>query len=82
MIWSIMQMYVYPMMVTFKLTLKQIYKNSLLFSIMRLPVNLALFITSILLVFGIPLILFLIGTNVTFFIAIIYYLFLAFASTC
>ncbi|HAL73843.1 MAG TPA: hypothetical protein DCM45_01975 [Clostridiales bacterium] len=77
-IWSIMQMYVYPMMVTFQLTLKQIYKNSLLFSIMRLPVNVALLIVSILLVFGIPLILFMIGTNITFFIAIVYYLFLAF----
>ena len=77
-IWSIMQMYVYPMMITFKLTLRQIYKNSLLFSIMRLPVNIALFIASILLVFGIPLILFLIGNNITFFLAIIYYIFLAF----
>jgi len=77
-IWSFMQMYVYPMMVTFKLTLKQIYKNSLLFAIMRLPVNLAVFITSLFLVIGIPLILIMIGNNITFFLAVIYYIFLAF----
>ena len=77
-IWCIMQMYLYPMMVTFKLSLKQLYKNCLLFSIMRLPVNVALFVISLLLVAGIPVILFLIGTGITYFIVLIYYLFLAF----
>jgi uncharacterized membrane protein YesL len=77
-IWCIMQMYLYPMMVTFKLSLKQLYKNCLLFSIMRLPVNLAVFVASLLLVFIIPFTLFLVGSNVSFFIALIYYVFLAF----
>lgn len=77
-IWSFMQMYVYPMMVTFKLSLKQIYKNSLLFSIMRLPVNLALFVASLILLLGIPLILILVGNSITLFVAVIYYLFFAF----
>jgi uncharacterized membrane protein YesL len=36
-----MNMYIYPMMVTFKLTVRQIYKNALLFSLIRFFPNLA-----------------------------------------
>jgi uncharacterized membrane protein YesL len=37
-----MHLYIYPMMVTFKLTIKQLYKNALLFSIMKFIPNLGI----------------------------------------
>lgn len=39
-IYTMMHLYIYPMMVTFKLSLKDLYKNSLLFALGKLPSNL------------------------------------------
>jgi len=39
-----MSMYIYPMMVTFKLTVKQLYKNAFLFAIMKFLPNLLIII--------------------------------------
>ncbi len=39
-IYTLMHLYIYPMMVTFKLSLKDIYRNSLLFALGKLPSNL------------------------------------------
>jgi uncharacterized membrane protein YesL len=39
-----MRMYLYPMMVTFELRLSQLYKNALLFLMMKLPQTLGIFI--------------------------------------
>lgn len=50
-IYAVMQLYIYPMVVTFDLKVTQILKNALLFAIYKLPQNLAL-ITAAALVFG------------------------------
>lgn len=39
-VFIIMHFYIYPMMVTFKLKLKDIYKNALIFTFAKLPLNL------------------------------------------
>lgn len=78
-IWCIMQMYLYPMMVTFKLTLKQMYKNSFFFAILKLPMNiLMLFLSLILMLIGPALLLFT-NVGVAFIVAVFWYLLLAFA---
>ncbi len=38
-IFAIMHFYIYPMMVTFKLSIKQIYKNAFIFAMAKLPRN-------------------------------------------
>lgn len=38
-IFAIMHMYIYPLMVTFELNTKQLYKNALIFAIIKLPMN-------------------------------------------
>jgi uncharacterized membrane protein YesL len=43
-IFMMMSMYIYPMMVTFKLTIRQLYKNALLFAIMKFIPNLLILI--------------------------------------
>lgn len=77
-IFTMMQMYIYPMMVTFKLTLKQLYKNSLLLTIAKLPSNIGIMIISMFFTLIIPLafILFLgaIGTV----LCVFYYIFIYF----
>ena len=50
----IMTMYMYPMIVTFKLTLKQLYKNAMLFAFLKWLPNLGFLILDAILVF-IPL---------------------------
>lgn len=78
-IWCIMQIYLYPMMVTFKLTLKQMYKNCFFFSILKLPMNiLMLFLSLVLMLIG-PAILLFMNLGVAFLIALFWYLLLAFA---
>lgn len=78
-LWCIMQMYLYPMMVTFNLGLKQLYRNSLLFSVLRLPLNLLILVLSILIVFVIPAVLLLLGYGITILLAVLWYLAFAFA---
>ena len=43
-IYLIMHMYIYPMLVTFKLPVKQIYKNALIFALMKFIPNLGILI--------------------------------------
>jgi|LSQX01.2.fsa_nt_gb uncharacterized membrane protein YesL len=47
-IYLFMHFYIYQMMVTFKLSLKQIYKNAFIFAIARLPQNILILILTIL----------------------------------
>lgn len=47
-----MHIYIYPLMVTFKLSIKQIYKNSLIFAMAKLFPNLLLLIVSIVVALG------------------------------
>lgn len=47
-IYALMHMYIYPIMVTFKLSVKDIYRNSLIFAIGKLPSN---FFTAIVILF-------------------------------
>ena len=57
-IYIMMHLYIYPMMVTFKLSIKQIYKNAFIFSIIRFLPNLGIiavcFILSVLPVLIVP----------------------------
>lgn len=78
-LWCIIQMYLYPMMITFDLKLKQLYKNCLLFSILRLPLNLLILILSVILMFVIPGTLFMMGYGISVLLAFVWYIFLAFA---
>ena len=77
-IWCIMQMYLYPMMITFDLKLKQLYKNCLLFSIMRLPFNILIFLISLILMLILPAVLLLLGYGISMVLAAVWYLFLGF----
>ncbi|MEA4888245.1 MAG: YesL family protein [Clostridiaceae bacterium] len=77
-LWCMMQMYIYPMMVTFELSIKQMMKNCLLFSIMRLPLNLLILILSALILFVIPGIMLFMGYGISVLLAIVWYVFLAF----
>lgn len=38
-IFALMHIYIYPLMVTFNLSLKQLYKNALIFAVIKLPMN-------------------------------------------
>jgi uncharacterized membrane protein YesL len=38
-IFVLMHIYIYPLMVTFNLSLKQLYKNALIFAVIKLPMN-------------------------------------------
>jgi uncharacterized membrane protein YesL len=76
--WCIVQMYLYPMMVTFDLSLKQLYKNSFLFVMLRLPLNILILLLSALILFVLPAILLLIGMGGTILLAILWYALLAF----
>lgn len=50
-LFMMMSMYIYPMMVTFKLSVKQLYKNAFLFAIMKFIPNLLILILCILIIF-------------------------------
>jgi len=51
-IFMMMHMYIYPMLVTFKLTVKQIYKNALIFAIIKFFPNLGILMLCSLLIFA------------------------------
>lgn len=53
-VFTIMHIYIYQMMITSKLSLKDIYKNALLFAFMRLPLNLFIILMIVIIHFGIP----------------------------
>ncbi len=77
-LFTVMQMYIYPMMVTFKLTLKNIYKNSFLFFTLRLFPNIGIFLIGIVLNLVIPILLVLFLQLLGFYILIIYYVVIGF----
>jgi uncharacterized membrane protein YesL len=78
-IWCMMQMYLYPMMVTFDLKLKDLYRNSLLFAMLRLPFNFLFLIISILLMGVLPFVLFFTASGITIMIGLVYYVLVGFA---
>jgi uncharacterized membrane protein YesL len=77
-VFTIMQMYIYPMMVTFKLTLKQLYKNSALLTMAKLPQNVGILLVSLIIILVIPmaLIMFIGGLGIV--LGIFYYFFIGF----
>ncbi len=52
MIFVIMHFYIYQILITFKLNLRQIYKNALIFTVIKLPQNILMFIVLLLLTYG------------------------------
>lgn len=52
--YTMMHFYIYQIMVTFKMSLKEIYKNALLFSMAKLPLNLFVLIVLLLINVGVP----------------------------
>jgi membrane protein implicated in regulation of membrane protease activity len=72
-------MYLYPMMVTFDLKLKDLYRNSLLFAMLRLPFNFLFLIISILLMGVLPFVLFFTASGITIMIGLVYYVLVGFA---
>lgn len=53
-VYTTMHFYIYPMMVTFKLSVKDLYRNSLLFALGKLPINVLLLAIIIFIHVGIP----------------------------
>ncbi|MDI9469635.1 MAG: DUF624 domain-containing protein [Bacillota bacterium] len=53
-VFTMMLMYIYQMMVTFELTVRQMLKNALLFSILRLPFNFLIVLGQLFLIFLVP----------------------------
>ncbi|MDD2533605.1 MAG: DUF624 domain-containing protein [Eubacteriales bacterium] len=53
-LWVMMQAYIYPLIVTFKLTLPQIYRNALLFAFLRFPYNVMQVFINVIFVIIIP----------------------------
>ena len=67
------------MMVTFKLTLKQMYRNSFYFAILKLPMNLLFLLLSVVIMLIVPAAMLFTNTGIAFIIAIFWYVFIAFA---
>lgn len=80
-LFTIMQMYIYPMMVTFKLTIRQLYRNAFLLTAAKLLTNLGVFILALIIAMLLPLmsILFLGGIGII--LCIFYYIFFGFGFT-
>ncbi len=60
-IFTMMHLYIYPLMVTFKLPLGAIYKNSLLFAVAKLPSNIFILIIHLVIHLGLPILVLLYG---------------------
>ncbi len=73
-----MCMYIYPMMVTYELKIKHLYKNAFLFSIGRFLPNVAVLLICILLIVAPLLIVMFTGSVVVLAVIYIYYLLLGF----
>ena len=78
-IYCMMNMFIFPMLVTYKLKLRQIFKNALIFTMAELPRTFAIFVLAFLLFgivfyYSIPFIIpfFIIGLTFPMFIAISY----------
>ncbi len=73
------QMYVYPMIVSLELSLLKIYKNALIFTIIRLFQTIGIVLIQLLVVLVIPLLLVSFGSGIGISIALAFYLTVAFA---
>ena len=76
-LWCMIQIYLYPMMVTFDLKLKPLLRNCLLFSILRLPLNLLILLVSFIVLFLVPGVLLFLGYGISVLAAFLWYLFFA-----
>jgi len=74
-----MNMYIYPMMVTYELKLRDLYKNAFLFSMGKFLPNLLVLLICFILVMAPMLVVILTGNGTVLFIVYIYYLLLGFA---
>lgn len=77
-LFMMMGMYIYPMMVTYELKLKNLYKNAFLFSIGRFLPNLGVLLICLLLVIGPMAVVMFTGSAIALVIVYIYYLILGF----
>ena len=73
------QAYLYPMMVTFHLSLKQLYRNSVLFVLLRLPYNLLALLIVLFLAVGVPGFMILNQSGLSIVLAMIWYFVFAFS---
>jgi hypothetical protein len=80
-LWCMMQIYLYPMMVTFDMPLKVMYKNCLMFAMLRLPLNLVILLLVLIIMVGIPGVLLFLAYNITFLITFLWYGLIAFGLT-
>lgn len=76
-LWCMMQIYLYPMMITFELKTKQLLRNCLMFSILRLPLNILILLASFIILFVIPGILLFLGYGLSVLAAFLWYFFFA-----
>ncbi len=76
---SVMLMYVYQMMITFNLTVKQIAKNAWLFFVLRLPFNIGILLAELLIVLVIPFVLMLTLGTLGVIVVLFYYVLFAFS---
>lgn len=60
-IYTMMHFYIYPMMVTFELSLKDLYKNALLFALCKLPINVFVIIVLVFVQVALPVLAILYG---------------------
>jgi uncharacterized membrane protein YesL len=77
-LFTIMQMYLYPLIVSFKMSLKQIYKNSFYLTMAKLPFNFAILLVTIVIIAVIPMSIMLIWGGIGLVISMFYYLFMGF----
>ncbi len=75
------QTYVYPMMITFKLNIKQLYKNAFLFTMAKLPGNLGMLLITLVFSLVIPFLINAFLGTIGLFISLFYYLFIGFGFT-
>lgn len=77
-IFIFLQMFIYPMMITFKLSIKQLYKNSVLLALAKLPQNILIFVLNIIILVVLPIGFLLIPISFSLGIYIFYYVFIGF----
>ncbi|NJP41504.1 YesL family protein [Oscillospiraceae bacterium HV4-5-C5C] len=75
---TFMLMYVYQMMVTFDLKLKDIFRNAFLFSILRLPFNFLILLAQLLILLLIPALLLYFLSGLGLLLTVVYYVVFAF----
>ncbi|MDD2213658.1 MAG: YesL family protein [Oscillospiraceae bacterium] len=75
---TFMLMYVYQMMITFDLKLKDIYRNAFLFFILRLPFNFLILLAQLLILLVIPALLLYFLSRLGLLLTVVYYVVFAF----